>query len=345
TKSYGGTGLGLAISKELARMMNGEIGVDSKAGQGSTFWFTFEARETTISPAPENTRDDEFRAGDSFGGSRPFVLLTDDNAVNRTVAGEILQKAGCEVEMAENGFDAIEKVRQNAADSHRRKYDLILMDIQMPDMDGVTATQRIRALGLPNLPPIIAMTAYSMREDREKFMSQGMDDYIAKPIRATALIRKVKEWISGPPAPSQPPPKGEEKNSPTLGDGPGVGLSPPSEAGLLLNLEVVNQLKKYGGEEMVLATLEEFIAEARQQMVDSQAALADKDYKSILSHLHTLKGNAGTLGIEKIANLARSTEAALKNNETKGLKKSLANISHEIETFEQSYKDILQESV
>ncbi len=346
TKNYAGTGLGLAISKELSRMMGGEIGVESKRNEGSVFWFTFQVKETDISPVSSTILETEFKEGDYFDGKQPFILLTDDNAVNRTVAREILHKAGCIVEMAESGFIAIQKVGETLTHPDKRRYDVILMDIQMPDMDGITATQHIRQLNLPVLPPIIAMTAYSMREDREKFLSQGMDDYIAKPIRAAALIQKVKDWFDA----SQRDFKNRPSSNGNMSDGSHPPLTAPQPiveedpVFPILNMEVIAQLKKYGGEEMVVATLEEFIIEAREQIQESLRVAPKRDYKTILSHLHTLKGNAGTLGIEKIANFARITETKLKKNETKGLKKGLQRLEEEIDVFEQSYQKILEES-
>ena len=110
----------------------------------------------------------------------------DDNATNRKVASEILKKAGCIVETATSGKEAIARLSQ------AHSFDLVLMDIQMPGMDGMETTQHLKSLSLKNLPPIVAMTAYAMKEDKERFLAAGMDDYLAKPIRAGQLIEMVE---------------------------------------------------------------------------------------------------------------------------------------------------------
>lgn len=328
SKSYAGTGLGLAISKELCKMMNGEIGVVSEPNQGSTFWFTFEAKETQISPLLLPAESTDFKADDHFNKAAPFILLTDDNMVNQKVASEILMKSGCVLDVASNGMEAIEKVKATFADPDKRKYDLLFMDIQMPDMDGVTATKLIRELGIPNLPPIVAMTAYSMREDRERFLNEGLDDYISKPIRANLLIQKVKEWFKPETKQISTPVKVEE-------------ALPEAPLFQVINQEVTDQLKKYGGVELLLSVFSDFETETQEQLKECNISVKNKDYNKILSNLHTLKGNAGTLGAERIAERARLAEAKLKQNLFTDLETDLQILEQEFAEFQNHYPKFL----
>lgn len=299
SKAYSGTGLGLAISKEMCRLMNGEIGVTSTEGMGSTFWFTFEAEPAEDAFVEENEQpDDEVVIENYFSLEKPYVLLVDDNLVNRQVAGEILKKAGCEVDLAVSGVGAIEKAVRN-------KYDLVLMDIQMPDMDGVTATRKIRELKLPYTPPIVALTAYSMKEDREKFLSQGMDDYLPKPIRAKELIQKVQAWVKN------------GTNTSATADTPSYTREK------VINEEVVAQLEKYGGAEMVTKVFDDFEQETIEQLEQCREALKTREYENVRRALHTLKGNAGTLGIEKVAKYAEYIESNLKKDNFETLEQDL----------------------
>jgi CheY-like chemotaxis protein len=153
TKSHAGTGLGLVISKELCRMMNGEIGVETKIGEGSKFWFTFETSEGKPFTETKAFSEKISTIENNFKTTHPKILIVDDNSVNLLVASEILKKSGCEIDMAENGLMAIEKVKEN-------RYDLIFMDIQMPQMDGITATREIKKLKIPDQAPIIAVPAW-----------------------------------------------------------------------------------------------------------------------------------------------------------------------------------------
>jgi PAS domain S-box-containing protein len=317
TKSYSGTGLGLAISKELARLMGGKIGVYSTLGLGSSFWFTFEAEPTKKTVIVENKIvDNDITIEGYFDEEQPKILLVDDNGVNRQVAGEILKKSGCIVTLVENGKRAIELAATN-------KYDLIFMDIQMPEMDGVTATRKIKEMKLEVQPPIVAMTAYSMKEDKERFLSQGLDDYIAKPIRANDLLNKVRQWVL------------DEQIFYVNGN-------EEEEHVEILNMDTVNQLIDLGGEEMVHQVFIDFHEETTEQIAASLKASKKDDYEEIRRHLHTLKGNAGTLGVEKLSKLAELIERTIKNENYKTLEEDLKLLNLTFEEFKNKFNQILK---
>lgn len=189
TRRYGGTGLGLAICKHLAEMMNGVIGVESAPGKGSLFYMDLplppaEPAAQPVEGPPTTSLDLQTLAGKR-------VLLVEDNAVNRKVAQRLLEKLGITVECACNGSEAVEKAATNT-------YDLILMDCQMPEMDGYEATRRLRAQGVQT--PIVALTANAIEGDREKCLACGMNDYLSKPLRAEALRATLLRWLGEPRA-------------------------------------------------------------------------------------------------------------------------------------------------
>ena len=315
TKAFAGTGLGLRISKELCELMNGNIGVYSTPNLGSTFWFTFEAIATTKEMV--DREKEEEKAPEIFTDYKPKILLVDDNQVNQQVASEMLKSSGCYVELAGNGHEAIDKATA-------KDFDVIFMDIQMPEMDGVTATKKLKSMKLPKLPPIVAMTAYGMEPDRQRFLNQGMDDYLPKPIKSHNLINKVKKWVNGLPD--------QEIQLEQLNNNHGLRI---------LNHDIIDQLKKYSGPEMVREILKDFEQETQEQLEQCTRSLQKDDYQTILRDLHTLKGSAGTLGVEKLADKAKQLEANLKEKKYDIASSGLQELNKIFKEFQDNYHNIL----
>ncbi len=191
TKTYGGTGLGLAISKKLSQMMNGDIGVESKLDEGSTFWFTIKVKHAEKVVDKVENEDNSIEKFEIREGLK--VLLAEDNVVNQKIASFNLKKLGYSIVIAENGEMAVQKFQQE-------KFDLILMDIQMPVMNGFDASIKIREIEKENPEsdpiPIIALTANAMKGDMEKCISAGMDSYLSKPFKTNELLSTLKSFIS-----------------------------------------------------------------------------------------------------------------------------------------------------
>jgi CheY-like chemotaxis protein len=195
TRKYGGTGLGLAISKQLAVMMGGDAGVVSQPEQGSTFWFTVrlgkaQGGSDAVSPAPTFAQDSaETRLRTRFAGTR--LLLAEDEPVNQEVSRGLLEDVGLAVDVAEDGAVAV-------ALAKRHHYTLILMDMQMPKLNGLDATRQIRALPGYEHTPILAMTANAFGEDRQTCLDAGMNDHIAKPVDPEKLFETLLAWLELP---------------------------------------------------------------------------------------------------------------------------------------------------
>ncbi len=286
TRRYGGTGLGLAISKQLVELMGGQVGMWSEAEKGSIFWFTLPLPiDAAAKPAPvfiaSPLPNVEAPPPPMVGAAslEPFatVLLVEDNPANQQVARLMLQKIGCRVDTAVNGVEAIEKVKAGS-------YDLILMDCQMPEMDGYEATRRIRRLekGRSAHVPIVAVTAHAMTGDREKCLSVGMDDYATKPIRREALRAVIERWVP-------------------MKD---VAVDPEFR-------QNVRVWREEDGEKAASEILELFMQTTRGHIASLRAALGKKDLQEAKLLTHGLKGSCATFGAMRLSRASKELEAAI----------------------------------
>jgi CheY-like chemotaxis protein len=194
TRKYGGTGLGLVISKNIAELMGGEVGVESHLGEGSTFWMTVRLEkgvEQAVEVIQQRSEAVELELRQKHAGAR--ILLAEDEPINREVALELLRDVGMTACVAEDGREAVEYLE-------RQVFDLVLMDMQMPNLDGLGATAKIRQLPNGLLVPIVAMTANAFSEDRQRCLAAGMNDFLTKPVDPDVLFATLLKWLASAPA-------------------------------------------------------------------------------------------------------------------------------------------------
>lgn len=339
TRKYGGTGLGLTIAKQLVELMGGGISVESSPGKGSVFRFTVRVAglkdeaavnrcptvEPARFPASPTVRDD---------GDRPSVMVAEDNPVNQEVCREILEYLGCRVHMASNGREAVEELS-------RTRYDLVFMDFQMPEMDGIEATRRIRALeqGTGLHTRIIALTARAMEGDREECLRHGMDDYLSKPFTMEAMREILEKWLpGGVGAPAggwdtvvtgrDVSPDGDE-----AGVHEGAGTASPVKGEIL---DVISGLDSEGKGNVLRKVVEIFLLQTPQMLVTLRDVIFMGDATSVAKTAHSLKSSCAMVGAHRLAELCAEMEGLGRSGSLKDAEPLLQHIGAEYEAVRAS---------
>jgi PAS domain S-box-containing protein len=292
SRRYGGTGLGLSISREIVARMGGQMGAENREERGARFWFTAELPAASMTdglPDPASpsqpgaaTTEATEAATREPAPDGPLVLLAEDDPTNRSVAAALLRKRGLRTHVAHHGREAVHMTRESS-------YDVIIMDCQLPEIDGYEATRRIHEAERPHHTPVIALTAHTQPGDRERCLGAGMDDYLAKPVEADAFYEALERWLPGGPAPAAQAAHAEHAEQ------PGIGQDGAEDEGLI-DQEMIDQLKDTLTPEMREQLLRAFEQSLPERLADVARAARSGNDAELRRLAHLLKGSSATLG-------------------------------------------------
>jgi CheY-like chemotaxis protein len=292
-----GTGLGLSISRRLVQLLGGEIAVTSRKGAGSSFWFDI---PLTVVDADAAVLEQALLSRDRHGVPtakeirlKGRVLIAEDNPANQMIAQSMLTRLGLSVDVAANGLEALDAVRN-------RPYDLVLMDIGMPEMDGIKATRKIRGMGEPTASiPVIAVTAHVMRGERESLRVQGLDDYLAKPIDRAAMVDCLRRWLR------------QEEDKMAVADQLETPDRPQASTSVI-DRAILDRLLDDVGPENAKAVIDAFLQELERQTAVLEGAADSADLDAMSQAAHRLKSSAASFGAGRLSRLTESIEQAAK---------------------------------
>ncbi|MCX6209100.1 MAG: ATP-binding protein [Bacteroidetes bacterium] len=289
TRKYGGTGLGMSICRELVEMMNGKIYAESSKGVGSKFF---------VEIVLEKGSSDQLSSSSKIGNldiniSDSKILLADDNEVNRLVVTTILNHNGCIIDEAENGIEVLGKLKNN-------HYDVILMDIQMPLLDGIEATKKIRQSNI-NIP-IIALTAFALKGDEEKFLSVGMNDYLVKPFKENDLLNIISKWLS----------QNKKSSAKVINTIKDTTITTPQNA-KLYSLDTLKEISR-GNEDFVKKMTTLFCDQTEIAVTEIKEHFANNELDKVSSLAHKIKPSLDNLKIDSLKTVIREIEKDAKEN-------------------------------